>query len=276
MIDRKEARRLLEALMDVNEQELATNSDETRKHNHEEALTLRYALEAANGTRDRRRRRILSTAAGLPPHRPVATTKDIDSIFKRSEKPAHVTGQRYSIARILLDELGVLLGGGPEDHEAATLILADMGYHGPQAKQDKATGIRVPTVRQGVNAADGASAAGRLSLYTVLGYTLGAEGKRDCPPSAWKQRAALHLRAIGPKPRPGPKPSRPPPFHVGLAEAERVVAAAWAYIEDESKDRSANDDREFPPRRLFRAGWRQGDAARRANCIDNSLTLRTK
>jgi hypothetical protein len=158
--------------------------------------------------------------------------------------------------------------------------LADMGYHGPQAEADKASGIRAPTVRQGVNVNDGASAAGRLSLYNRLGYTLGAEGKRDCPPSVWKHRAALHIRAIGPPRRSGPKPSKQPTFNVGLAEAERIVAAAWADIEDETKDRDRAADLnargDLSPRARFRVAWREGDADRRGNCTNKSLMLQTK
>jgi hypothetical protein len=276
MIDREEAHRVLDRLIDAAERELRANDDDARKRDHKEILDLRSALEAVNGTLDLRRRRILSTVAGLPPHRPVATAKGIDSIFRRGDKPKHITEQRYAATRILEDELDVLLGGGPENLEAATLILAQMGYHGPKGKLGKDSGIRAPTVRQGVNSNDGASATGRLSLYTALGYTLGAEGKRDCHPSEWKHRAALHLRALGPKPRPGPKPSKQPAFNVGLAAAERVVAAAWAHIEDGSKDREPNDEDDFTPRILFRVNWRQGDAARRANCVDNSLKLRKK
>jgi hypothetical protein len=280
MIDREEAHRVLDRLIDAAERELGANDDDARKCDHKEILALRSALEAANGTLGLRRRRILSTVAGLPPHRPVATAKGIDWIFRRSDKPKHSTEQRYAIFRILQDELDALLGGGPENRESATLILADMGYHGPQPKSDKASGIRAPTVRQGVNVNDGASAAGRLSLYNALGYTLGAEGKRDCPPSVWRHRAALHIRVVGPPRRSGPKPSKQPTFNVGLAEAERIVAAAWADIEDGMKDRDLNADGDargdLSPRATFRATWREGDADRRGNCINKSLMLQTK
>ena len=290
MIDREEARQrgrdyinskageaaaeALGALLEALEKAREANSDDAREDAHKQALAARVDLEAAIGVRAWRRQRIVSTAAGLPAHRPVATAKGVESIFRRGGRD-YRTAIRHMPAFSWTNS-AALLGGRPENLEAATLILAEMGYHGPQAKPGKDSGIRAPTIRQGVNPDDGASEAGRWSFYTALGYTLGAEGKRDCRPSEWKQRALLHLRAIGPKPRPGPKPSKQPTFYVGLVEAERVVAAAWAHIEDESKDRDPNDESEFQPRQLFRAGWRQGDAARRANCIDNSLKLRTK
>jgi hypothetical protein len=259
---------------------LGSNSNDARKQDHEAILALRALLEAANGVLDIRKRRIVSTAAGQPPHRLVATAKGIDAIFRRSEKPGRIGEQRYAISRILLDELGALLGGRPENLETATLILADMGYRGPMPKQENPQGTRVPTVRQGVNADDGPSAAGRLSLYEALGYTLGAEAKQNCAPSVWRQRAVLHVRAIGPRRRTGPKSSNEPVVNVGLAEAERVVAAAWADIKDEAKDREPNAEPnargDLSPRVLFRTSWRQGDADRRQNCIDKSLMLRTK
>jgi hypothetical protein len=263
----------LGALLEALEKARDANSDDAQEDAHKQALAARADLEAAIGVRGWRRQRIVSTAAGQPAHRPVTTAKGIESIFRRGRRD---TEQRFAMGRILMDELGCILGGRPENLEAATLILAEKGYHGPQAKPGKDSGIRAPTIRQGVNPDDGASEAGRWSFYTALGYTLGAEGKRDCHPSEWKQRALLHLRAIGPKPRPGPKPSKQPTFRVGLVEAERVVAAAWAHIEDESKDRDPNDESEFQRRILFRTGWRQGTAAYRANCIDSSLKLRTK
>jgi hypothetical protein len=237
----------LGALLDALEKDREANSDDARKRAHEQALASRAALEAATGVLGWRRRRIVSTAAGLPAHRHVATAKGIEAIFTRR---GHITEQRFAAGRILIDEVGALLGGRPENLEAATLILAEMGYHSPQGELGKDSGIRGATIRQGVNPDDGPSAMARLSLYTALGYTLGAEGKRACSPSAWKQRAALHLRAIGPKPRPGPKPRRKQPT-VGLAEAERVVAAAWAYIDDQSKDRDPDAGRELLPVQPF-------------------------
>ena len=261
---------LLEALEIMRE----ANDDDALKRAHDQALAARADLEFAIGVRAWRRQRIVSTAAGLPAHRPVATAKGIESIFRRGGR---ATEQRFAIWRMLMDELGGILGGRPENLEAATLALAEMGYHGPQAKPGKDSGIRAPTIRQGVNSNDGASALGRLSFYSALGYTLGAEGKRNCHPSDWKLRARLHLRLIGPRLKPGPKPrGQQPVLEVSLEVAERVVAVAWAHIEDESKDRDPNDESEFQPRQLFRDCWRQGDAARRANCIRKSLKLRAK
>jgi hypothetical protein len=280
MIDREKAHRLLNRLMDAVEREQSANSDDARKQNHEEVLAQRVLLEDANGVLDLRKRRIVSTVAGQPPHRPAATTKSIDSIFRRSDKPHRVTEQRYGISRILLDELGALLGGRPENLETATLLLADMGYRGPQPQQENASGVTMPTVRQGVSIEGAPSASARLSLYNALGYTLGAEGICDCPPSVWRHRAALHLRAIGSRRRPGPKSLKEPTMNVGLAEAERIVAAAWANIEDETQDRGPDADLnargDLSPRIVFRAAWREGDADRKKNCIRKSLMLRTK
>ena len=73
------------------------------------------------------------------------------------------------------------------------------------------------------------------------------------------------------------KPTKQPPFTVGLVEAERVLAAAWAHIEDESKDRDPNDESEFQPRQLFRAAWRRGNADQAVRiALHNSLKLRIK
>jgi hypothetical protein len=296
MIDREDARKrardyinseagaavaeALGALLEGLEYERQANGDEDRERAHNQILASRADMEAAIGVRRVRRQRIVSTAAGEAPYRPVATAKDIDSIFTLSKKPSHVTAQRYGAFRILQDELGALRGGGPDDLESATLLLADMGYDGPQAKLDKASGIRARSVRQGVKSGGGPSAVGRWSLYVALGYTLGAEGRRDRDPSVWTLRAALHLRLIGPSRRPGPKPADEPAFLVGLEKAEHIVAAAWADIEDETKDREPNADPnargDISPRALFRSAWRKGDADRRGNCINKSLKLRTK
>jgi hypothetical protein len=279
MIDREKARRLHEELMDLNDQELGINTDDARKHNHEEAAAVRTAMEEANGTLPRDRRRIVSTAAGQPAHRP-ATAKLLDAIFGSGKNPNRKTEQRYAVARILLDRLPPLLGR-PESREAARLILADMGYSVPStAGDEQPMGIRRPTRRQGVIIEGGAAAAGRMSLYNALGYTLGAEGKRDCSPAVWRQRAALHLRSKVQPRRPGPKSRGPSAPVVSLETAEKVVAAAWPEIEDETKDRDLDHDPnargDFSPRLLFRNGWRQGDADRRNNCVQKSLKLQKK
>ena len=263
----------LGALLEALETVQGANDDDALKDAHDQALAARADLEFAIGVRAWRRQRIVSTVAGQPAHRSVATAKDVDAIFRGKRDSEH----RYAYSRILQDEIGGLLGGKPEDLESATLILAEMGYHGPKANLGKDSAIRGPTLRQGRNPDAWPSALGRLSLYSALGYTLGAEGKRNCHPSEWKLRARLHLRLIGPRRKPGPKPrGQQPVLEVSLEVAERVVAVAWAHIEDESKDRDPNDESEFQPRQLFRDGWRQGDAARRANCIQKSLKLRAK
>jgi hypothetical protein len=69
-------------------------------------------------------------------------------------------------------------------------------------------------------------------------------------------------------------------MNVGLTEAERVIAAAWADIEDEAKDREPKADLnargDLSPHVVFRAAWRQGDADRKQNCVNKSLMLLTK
>jgi hypothetical protein len=288
MIDREEARQrgrdyinseagaaaaeALGALLEALERNRGANNDDDRKDAHKQALAASADHDAATGLRDLRRQRVVSTAAGQAPHKLVVTAKGIDAIFRRGGSP---TEQRFAAARILLDTSGTTLGGRPENLEALRLILAELGYRVPEKKPGKASGIRAPTTRQGVNATDGGSEVGRWSIYTALGYTLGAEGKRDCHPSVWRQRAILHLRAINRQRKPGPKPAKQP-FHAGLMEAERVVTAAWVFIEDESEDRDLNIQNEFSPRVLFRTAWREGDADRRRGSIDKSRTLREK
>ncbi len=147
---------LLEALEIVRE----ANSDDACKDAHDQALAARADLELAIGVRAWRRQRIVSSAAGQPAHRTVATAKGVDSIFRRGGRD-YRAAIRHTPAFSWMKS-GPLLGGRPENLEAATLILAEMGYHGPQAKPDKDSGIRAPTVRQGRNPDGGPSAVGRL------------------------------------------------------------------------------------------------------------------
>jgi hypothetical protein len=104
-----------------------------------------------------------------------------------------------------------------------------MGYSlpGEGELKDAPEGIRAVTLQQGVNPAGGPIAGLRLGLFNVLGYTLGAEGNRDSPPAEWRPRAALHLRIV--------TKTRAPA--INLDEVARVVAHAWADIEDETMDR---------------------------------------
>ena len=69
-----------------------------------------------------------------------------------------------------------------------------------------------------MNPLDGPPAMVRLGLMNVLGYTLGREGKRNCPPADWTSRASLHLRVV----MKGRGPA------VSLDEVARVVGEAWA------------------------------------------------
>ena len=124
----------LGALLEALEKAREANDDDACKDAHEQALAARADLEFAIGVRAWRRQRIVSTAAGLPPHRRAATAKGIESIFRRGGRD---TEQRFAISRILMDELGGILGGRPENLEAATLFLAEKGYHGPQANPGK-------------------------------------------------------------------------------------------------------------------------------------------
>ena len=181
-------------------------------------LAARADLEAAIGVRGWRRQRIVSTAAGLPPHKHPATHKGIESIFRRggrdtnSDSPyPHSHGRTRGHSRRPARNLA-----------AAELILAEKGYHGPQAKPGKDSGLRAPTLRQGVNPHDGASEAGRWSLYTRSVTRSARKGSATAaPPSGNSALGAFS--AIGPKPGPGPKPTKQPPFR----SAWWRLSASW-------------------------------------------------
>jgi hypothetical protein len=254
----------IKGLREALERERTANSDEARRFAHEEVLMWEARLEAATGFQQFETRRIVSTAAGQPAHRPPVTAKGIDAIFRRG---GNLTEQRYAVTRLLVDRLGRTVG-----LEAARLILADMGYRLPAEDllSDPPEGIRAPTPRQGVNPLGGAKATMRLGLMNALGYTLGREGKRDCPRAAWSGRAILHLR-VATKGR-GPA--------ISPDEVARIVASAWGDIEDETKDRDpdADDDMrgDLSPRAVFRSAWRQGCADRQTGNCDKDLILQTK
>jgi hypothetical protein len=152
------------------------NDDETRRLAHEDVLMLRAQFEKATGLRRFEDQRVVSTAAGQPAHRPPSTAKGLSAIFRRG---GDKTEQRYSVARVLFDRWGRNAG-----MEALRLVLADMGYGLPDENLpgDAPEGIRAPTLRKGVKPLDGPAAAIRLGLANAIGYTLGHEGKRDCPP----------------------------------------------------------------------------------------------
>ena len=231
---------------------------------HDEVLTREAQLEAATGFQQFETRRIVSTAAGQPAHRPPATGKGVEAIFRRNGNP---TEQRYAVTRVLFDRLGRKVGP-----EAMRLILADMGYRLPaeDLPGDAPAGIRAPTLRKGVNPLDGPPAMVRLGLMNVLGYTLGREGKRNCPPADWTSRASLHLRVV----MKGRGPA------VSLDEGARVVGEAWADIEDEALDRDPDAEPnmrgDLTLRAAFRSGWRRGDADRQNGICDKPLMLQTK
>ena len=130
--------------------------------------------------------------------------------------------------------------------------------------------IRRPTLRKGVKPLDGPTAAIRLGLTNAIGYTLGYEDKRDCPPAAWTSRASLHLKIIG-KGR-GPA--------INLNGIARIVGRAWAGIENEALDRDPgaepNMRGDLSIRVVFRSGWRQGNADQQNRKCDKSLMLQTK
>jgi hypothetical protein len=178
----------LRAVYDALEREHRANDDDSRRLAHEHALAAAAAFDVATGLVDFYRRRVLSTAAGQPAHRPLSTSTELKTIFRRGSKGSlGETEQRYAISRILLDTLGALLGGAPENREVTRLVLADMGYSlpGEGKLKDAPEGIRAVTLQQGVNPAGGPAAKLKLGLFNVLGYTLGAEGKRDSPPAEW-------------------------------------------------------------------------------------------
>jgi hypothetical protein len=206
----------------------------------------------------------VSTAAGQPAHRPPSTAKGLSAIFRRG---GDKTEQRYAVARVLFDRWGRNAG-----MEALRLVLADMGYGLPDENLpgDAPEGIRAPTLRKGVKPLDGPAAAIRLGLANAIGYTLGHEGKRDCPPAAWTSRTGLHLKVIA-KGR-GPA--------ISLDEIARIVGRAWAGIEDEALDRDPraepNMRSDLSIRIVFRSGWRQGNADQQNGKCDKSLMLQTK
>ena len=112
----------LEKLFEALERARTANSDEGRRLVHDEVLTREAQLEAATGFQQFETRRIVSTgAAGQPAHRPPATGKGVEAIFRRNGNP---TEQRYAVTRVLFDRLGRKVGP-----EAMRLILADMGYN---------------------------------------------------------------------------------------------------------------------------------------------------
>ena len=257
------------------------NDDDASKRAHDQALAARADMEAASGIRDLRRRRIVSFVAGLPAHRPVATNKGVKSIFRLSKKPSRITEQRSGIARILMDELGTILGGRPENLETATLLMAELGYHGPQGRSwtsPPASGRR-PCIGGPIPTA-GLRHRGDGPSIPRLATRSAPKGSATAVHRSGSLARCCIFALIGPPRRPGPKPTNKPHFRVSLEKAERVVAAAWADIEDESKDREPDAEpgarSDLSPRVLFRVGWREGDAARRGNCINKSLKLRTK
>ena len=65
-----------------------------------------------------------------------------------------------------------------------------------------------------------------VTLWNALGYTLGAEGKRDCHSSVWRHRASFAYSCGRPLPRRSVTETvkKQPTFNVGLAEAGRIVA----------------------------------------------------
>jgi hypothetical protein len=133
------------AVRDALEHERGANDDDTRRLAHEHVLAAAAALDAATGLRDFSRRRVLSTAVGQPAHGSVSTSKGLEAIFRRSGKNSpRETEQRYAISRILLDRLGALLGGRPENRErvpqAPSPVVAEM-LSRPDAPQKQAVSI---------------------------------------------------------------------------------------------------------------------------------------
>ena len=105
-----------------------------------------------------------------------------------------------------------LLGGRPENLEAATLILAEMGYHGPQANPGKDSGHQGANLRQGENPDAWPSAAGALVLLQRA--RLHARRGREARLPSLRMETAREAAspAIGPRLKPGPKPSKQPVF----------------------------------------------------------------
>lgn len=258
----------LKASLDALERIRTANSDEGKRLAHEDALARHAQLDEATGRRSFEDRRVMSSAAGQPAHRPLSTSKGLDAIFRRrGENP---TEQRYAIARILFDRRP----GWTAGPESLRLVLADMGYSLPEEPapiERQPVGVRAMTPKQGVNPLGGPAAAIRFGFVNAIGYTLGHEGKRDCAPRDWTGRAILHLRVIT-------KGRTTPP--ISIPEIERVVAGAWPDIEDEAKDHEPDAEPDMRGdlslRAVFRNAWRSGDADRQNGICNKPLILRTK
>ena len=177
MIDREEARRLHEALIDAMEQEQRANSNEARAAAQTVVLAADAALARANGTADLRRRRMVEAGCGLPSGARVTAAE-----FERIERdcievtPDGQVRMRQAIARHAVDTAHILtkrLG----DLLAGQMLQTSKGHNGP---------LDGPVRTGGVDPHGGTADAIRTKIVSDAGYTVGVEfGDGAIPRPFW-------------------------------------------------------------------------------------------
>ena len=166
MIDREEAHRLLNGLMDAVEQEQAANSDEARAAAQAAVLAADAALARANGVADLRRRRMMVEARALPSGAKVEAA-DFQQI-ERDCVEVTATGQvriRQALARHTKDCAG-MLGERLAGVQAGQLLENAEGRNGP---------LDGPATAGGVDPHAGAADMIRNKIVVNAGYTVGVE-----------------------------------------------------------------------------------------------------
>jgi hypothetical protein len=166
MIDRDEAHRLHEVLMDAMERELAANSDEARAEAQAAVLAADAALARANGTADLRRRRMMVDARALPSGAKVEAADF--ARFARDCLDGTPGGQirlRQALARHATDWASVLTKDWAGVH-ASQLGQNAKGHNGP---------LDGPVRAGGVDPDAGAADELRNKIVVDAGYTIGVE-----------------------------------------------------------------------------------------------------
>jgi hypothetical protein len=192
MIDREEAHRRLDALLDAAEREQAANSNEARAAAQAEFLAAEGALDRINGKFDISRRRMMVEALALPSGSMVNTT-DFER-FARDGTPGGQIRLRHALARHEMDSGGMLTDGWVHVLAGQWLLQAG-GRYGP---------LDGPVRASGIDLHGGPAAVIRLKIVADAGYTVGVEfGNGAIPRQFWKraQRAqnalAQHSRMKG-------------------------------------------------------------------------------
>jgi hypothetical protein len=166
MIDRDEARRLHEALMDAMERELTASSDEARAEAQAAVLAADAALARANGTIGLRRRRMMVEAFARPSGWKVEAAD-----FERFARdcldgtPSNEIRLRQALARHAQDCASVLTEGWA-GVQAAQLLENAEGRNGP---------LDGPATAGGVDPHAGAADMIRKKIVVNAGYTVGVE-----------------------------------------------------------------------------------------------------